>query len=266
MDNKKEKQNLLNESYWKKGGWLGIVAIVFILVIWFLITKDGLGLLRPIILPSPPMVVYAVVKTSNVLFKDIAFTFLRVLAGFSSGIILGIGMGLLMSLFKKVYYFFNPIIESARPVPVIAMIPFFLMWFGISEIGKFLLVIAGVFTIMVVNTIESVRNVPTIFIKAAQTLGASKVQIFRRIILPAIIPSLIGPLRVAGALSFTLVVASEFMGAQAGLGFRILEARRLFNTDVIFLGVILFGLLAALLDFSIRKITSYIVRWSERVV
>ncbi len=87
---------------------------------------------------------------------------------------------------------------------------------------------------MIVNTIESIRNIPTIYIKAAQTLGANKVQVYKKIIFPAIIPSLVGPLRVATALSFTLVVASEFIGARSGIGFRILEARRLFSPDVKF--------------------------------
>ena len=125
-----------------------------------------------------------------------------------------------MSYDKKVLYFFDPLVESIRPVPVIAMIPFFLMWFGIDETGKFILITLGVFAILVVSTVEAVRNVPSKYILAAQTLGASKWQRFRTIIVPAIVPELVGPLRVAAALSFTLVVAAEFMGAQTGIGYR----------------------------------------------
>jgi ABC-type nitrate/sulfonate/bicarbonate transport system permease component len=177
---------------------------------------------------------------------------------------LGVSLGLAMAYNKKVQYFFDPLIESMRPVPVIAMIPFFLMWFGIAEVGKLLLITLGVFAIMVVSTVEAVRNVPSIYILAAQTLGASKSQWFRTIIIPAIVPGLIGPLRVAAALSFTLVVAAEFMGAEAGMGYRILEARRLFNTDVILLGVVMIGILSAASDALIRRVTGHITRWSER--
>ena len=265
---KKNKQdaNLQKHNYWREGKYLGIVTLLLWFAVWFTLTRDGIGLIRPIMFPSPIMVFNAAIRISSVLSKDIIATSLRVLAGFCTGVFLGVSMGILMSLFKKLYYFFNPLVESARPVPVIAMIPFFLMWFGIREEGKFLLVVLGVFTIMIVNTLESVRNVPKIYIKAAQTLGASEIQIFRRIIIPAIVPSLIGPLRTCAALSFTLVVAAEFMGAKAGLGFRILESRRLFYTDVIFLGIVLFGVLAVVLDFGVRKITGYIVRWSERII
>lgn len=254
----------LKSNYWKEGKYLGILALIIWLVVWVLITREGLGIVREIKFPSPIMVIEAAIRIRTVLLKDIIYTVLRVLAGFSTGLILGTGMGILMFLFNKVYHFFNTIIESMRPIPVIAMIPFFLLWFGIDEIGKFILVVSGVFTIMVVNTLEAARNVPPIYIKAAKTLGARKMQIFQRIIFPAIIPPLIGPIRTCAALSFTLVVAAEFMGANAGLGFRILEARRLFYTDVIFLGIVLFGILAGLFDFMIRKVTGYIVRWSER--
>ncbi len=254
----------LKGNYWKEGKYLGIIALLIWLLIWFLITRDGLAIVREIKFPSPLMLIEAAIRVRTVLLRDIAHTMLRVLAGFSTGLILGTGIGILMFLNKKVYYFLNTIIESMRPVPVIAMIPFFLLWFGIEEIGKFILVVSGVFTIMVVNTIEAARNVSPIYIKAAKTLGAKKMQIFKGVIFPAIIPPLIGPIRTCAALSFTLVVAAEFMGAKAGLGFRILESRRLFYTDVIFLGIVLFGILAGLFDFSIRKIIGHVVRWSER--
>ena len=243
---------------------MSIASVVLYLLFWVLITEDGLGLVKPIKFPSPSMVAAAAVNTSSVIATDVLATSLRVLSGLFTGVLLGVGLGLLMCFSKKVFYFFDPIIESARPVPVIAMIPFFLMWFGINETGKFLLVVMGVFSIMVVNTIESVRNVPPIYTRAAETLGANRGTIYRRIIIPAIVPALIGPLRVAAAMSFTLVVAAEFMGAQAGMGYRILEARRMFNTDVIFLGVVMFGILSSIFDIVIRRTTGYMTRWSER--
>jgi len=209
-------------------------------------------------------VVDAAVRLHDVIFYDVLITLIRVALGFGAGTLLGIGLGLAMSYNRKVLYFFDPLVESMRPVPVIAMIPFFLMWFGIDETGKFLLITLGVFAILVVSTVEAVRNVPRKYILAAQTLGASKAQRFRTIIIPAIAPELIGPLRVATALSFTLVVAAEFMGAQAGIGYRILEARRMLNTDVILLGVVVIGLLAGLADMLVRAATTHITRWSGR--
>jgi ABC-type nitrate/sulfonate/bicarbonate transport system permease component len=251
-------------DFWSSGRYLGVASIVLVFVVWWAITRDGFGLVRPIMFPSPLMVLDAAVRTADLILVDVAATSARVLAGFLAGLILGVGLGLLMSYSRKAFYFFDPIVESMRPVPVIAMIPFFLMWFGIGEAGKLLLVALGVFAIMVVSTVEAVRNVPNIYLLAGETLGASKLQRFKTIVLPAIMPELIGPLRVAAALSFTLVVAAEFMGASAGVGYRILEARRLFNTDVIFLGVMIIGLMSAVSDTLIRRATSYVTRWAGR--
>lgn len=251
-------------GFWRSGRYLSLVSVALYLIVWFAITEQGFGLVRPIKFPSPGMVLDAAVRTSDLILADVLATMARVVVGFGLGTALGLGLGLWMAYNRRVLYFFEPLVESMRPVPVIAMIPFFLMWFGISEAAKLLLITLGVFAIVVVSTLEAVRNVPSIFIRAAETLGASKLQIFRTIIVPGIVPELVGPLRVAGALSFTLVVAAEFMGAQAGMGFRILEARRLFNTDVILLGVVMIGLLSAGTDALIRWVTSYLTRWSER--
>ena len=254
----------MKQNFWRSGRYLSVVSVLLYFGIWFAISEQGFGLVRPIKFPSPRMVVDAGIRLSDLIFFDVLMTLARVGLGFCAGTILGVGLGLAMSYNKKVLYFFDPLVESMRPVPVIAMIPFFLMWFGIDEMGKFLLITLGVFAILVVSTVEAVRNVPSKYILAAHTLGASKAQRFRTIIIPAIIPELIGPLRVATALSFTLVVAAEFMGAQAGIGYRILEARRMFNTDVILLGVVVIGVMAGLADMLIRRGTTHITRWSER--
>jgi ABC-type nitrate/sulfonate/bicarbonate transport system permease component len=248
----------------RSGRYLSPLAILLYFVVWFALTREGFGIVPPIKFPSPLMVINAAARIADVIPADIAATLTRVIVGFVIGVALGLGLGLLMSYSKMALYFFDPLIETMRPVPVIAMIPFFLMWFGIGETGKLLLIVLGVFAIIVVSTVEAVRNVPDIYMKAAHSLGASKLQRFRTIIVPAIVPELVGPLRVAAALSFTLVVAAEFMGAQAGLGYRILEARRLFNTDVILLGITIIGVLSAISDTAIRYFTGYLTRWSGR--
>src|SRR5215207_6463458 len=217
-----EKPARRRPGQWRSGRYLSVVAIILYLGLWWTVTEQGLGLVRPIKFPSPRMVLDAAVRLQDIIAFDVLVTLVRVACGFCAGTLLGIGLGLAMSYNRKMLYFFDPLVESMRPVPVIAMIPFFLMWFGIDELGKFLLITLGVFAILVVSTVESVRNVPSKYLFAAQTLGASKAQRFRTIVIPAIIPELIGPLRVATALSFTLVVAAEFMGAQAGIAYRIL--------------------------------------------
>ena len=251
-------------SLWYCFKYLGILSVIITFLIWFTITADGLALVRKFIFPSPRQVLIAVIRISDIIPLDIVYTLTRLIIGFSLGAILGVITGLLMSYNKIIDAILDPIVESIRPVPVIAMIPFLIMWFGIGEAGKIFLITLGVFAIIVVSTLEAVKNVPKIYIRAAKTLGASNNQIFRTIIIPGMLPGLIGPLRVATALSFTLVVAAEFMGAQNGIGYRIMEARRLFYTDVILLNVVLITILAAVADRLVRAITNYLTRWSER--
>lgn len=251
-------------SQWREGKYLSPFALLLYFVLWFAATENGFAWVSDLKLPSPWQVLQSAYSLRDQLLQDVWATSVRVISGLTVGVLAGIMLGLWMSFSKKVFYFFNPLIESMRPVPAIAMIPFFLLWFGLAESGKFFLVVLGVFAIMVVSTLEAARNVPKIYARAAQTLGAGKRQVFRTIVFPAIVPGLVGPLRVCAALSFTLVVAAEFMGAQSGLGFRILEARRLFNPAQILVGVTLLGILSGLLDTALRRLTSYLTRWTER--
>ena len=115
------------------------------------------------------------------------------------------------------------------------------------------MILLGTFMIMVVNTYEAVINVNPIYVRAAESLGADKFSIYRTVVVPAIMPSLAAGLRISSALSFTLVVASEFMGAQSGLGYMIMSARRTLTTETIFLGCLIFGIVSTIIDFGIRK-------------
>lgn len=243
---------------------LGGLAVLLSLLIWFTLSEDGLGIISAVKFPPPTNVFDAVAVLGDRILTDSLSTMGRVLFGLLAGTLLGAVVGALMVFSRRAGEFLHPLVESARPVPIIAVIPFFLMWFGIGEQGKLLLVTMGVFTLVVVNVVESIRNVPKIYLNAARTLGATERQIQRRIILPSIIPNMIGPLRVAAALTFTLVIAAEFMGAQSGIGYRILEARRLFRPEIIFLGIALLGILASLLDAVLQRTLKYVTRWTGR--
>ncbi|MDA2962677.1 MAG: ABC transporter permease [Actinomycetota bacterium] len=243
---------------------LSILSVFLTLFLWYSLSEDGLKIISAIKFPPPTQVFESIEFLGFKIFTDIFATSARVLFGLIVGTILGCVVGAMIVFSRRTGEFLNPIIEGSRPVPVIAMIPFFLMWFGIEEPGKLFLVTIGVFMIVVVNVSESIRNVPKLYIQAAQTLGASTRIIRKRIIFPAIIPALIGPLRVAVALTFTLVVAAEFMGAQNGIGYRILEARRLFYPQVILLGIIQLGILASIFDAVLQRTMGRITRWSGR--
>lgn len=242
---------------------LGLLSITIVLVAWYLLTEHWRRI-SSLYLPSPSNVLDTLVEVRSTILDHSLTTLRRVITSFVLGSALGIAVGLIMSRYRIVFSLLEPIIEALRPVPPIALIPFFILWFGIGDFGKLLLAGEGCFMVMVISTIESVRNVPSIYVQAAQSLGASKAHIYRTVVIPAIVPELIAGWRVALALAFALMVAAELMGAQQGLGFMIMVARRSLNTPTILLGIIIIGLEAALADQVLRRLTARLTVWTER--
>jgi ABC-type nitrate/sulfonate/bicarbonate transport system permease component len=240
------------------------LSILAVIVLWFALTEDGFGVIGRLKYPSPRQVIETIVDLGPNLTVHVFATFTRLFTGLLIGSLAGIALGLAMMRSPLLHAVLDPQIESMRPVPPIAMIPFFILWFGLAETGKVLIISLGTFMVLVVATVEAVRNVPPIYARAARTLGASEGAVFRTIFIPAIVPQLIGAVRVAAAAAFGLAVAAEFLGAQEGLGYLIINARRTLNTGLILVSVLLMGVLSSLLDRFIRRGARWLTEWSER--
>lgn len=240
---------------------LEIMSVIGLLIVWFALTHT---IVRPLIFPSPESV-FAVITSRPLTVIEYSFaTTARVLAGFLIGSLLGVLNGISLHMNPTLGRISDPVIEILRPVPPIAMMPFIIIWFGIGDFGKVFLVATGCLMILLVTTLEAIQNANPIYVQAARALGASKGYIYRTIIIPAILPSVFAGLRVALALSFTLTIAAEFMGAQTGLGFMIMQARRYLDTPVIVAGIIVIGLLSLGLDRILRLIGKRVLRWSPQ--
>ena len=246
---------------------ISVATILFLLLAWIFVTTEWQGaepLVKKFKLPGPLRVLETLWEVRHTIIRQSAITLYRVCLSFFGGSALGVLVGLVMSRYRVVFAILVPIIEALRPVPPVALIPFFILWFGIGLFGQVLLAGLGCFMVMVVSTIEAVRNVPRIYIQAARSLGAQQEHIYRTVILPAIVPELIAGWRVALALAFGLMAAAEMMGAQEGIGFMIMVARRSLNTPTILLGIIIIGLEAALADRLLHFFTRLLTRWTER--
>ena len=216
-----------------------------------------------LLLPSPLMVLDAFRETyPNILFHAAA-TLTRALAGFIAGTGLGIVLGLAMTWNTRFFAILDPIVESLRPVPAICAIPFVILWFGIGNDGQILLTTLSCAVVLAVEVFHAARNVSPVIVRAAQSLGASKWTLYRSILFPAILPTITPGLRVIGALSFSIAVASEFIGAQWGLGFIIMRATRTLETQTILLGMLMIGILARSTDLAIRGTMFRLTRWVE---
>ena len=231
--------------------------------LWYLLTIR-FELIPLLFFPSPLDVFDNLVLMRNSIIQHTLITLIRVIISYLLGSIIGIVVGIVMSRSRIIFGLLEPPIEAIRPVPPVALVPFFILWFGIGDIGKIILAGLGCFMIMVINTIEAVRNVPKIYLHAALSLGAKEDYCFRTVVLPSIIPELIPGLRVGLASAFGLMIAAELMGAQSGLGYMIMVARRSLNTQTILLGIIIIGMIAWASDRLLGSITDRATTWKER--
>jgi ABC-type nitrate/sulfonate/bicarbonate transport system permease component len=241
---------------------LNLASILAVLLLWQIISL----FVPPLYLPGPVKVVvdsYALYK--DILAESIIATLSRVIAGFFLGSLLGVVVATAMSWNKTILALLEPIVEVIRPVPVLALTPLFILWFGLGETGKVLLIATGAFVTLVVNTREAIRNVKPVYIEAAQTLGAStKRDIFRTVILRAITPEVVAGFRVAAASSFGLAAAAEFLGAQTGVGYIIIQARRFLYTHGVIFGILILSVFSMIADVLVRKLDRKVNNWTQR--
>jgi NitT/TauT family transport system permease protein len=249
-----------------------------LLVAWEILTQSGV--INPQILPAPsqiflrwvdyakPTVPYAEAQTGYIpwLFSgelplDAFATSYRVVVGFCIGAVLALPLGLFMGTIEWVYKLFNPLIQILRPIPPIAYIPLAILWFGLGNPPAFFLISLGVFFPVLMNTISGVRHVDSIYIRAAQNLGAGGFTMFVRVILPAATPHILTGLRVGIGVGFICVIVAEMIAVNNGLGFRILEAREFFWSDKIIAGMLTIGLLGLAIDTGMSRLNNYLLRW-----
>jgi taurine transport system permease protein len=240
---------------------LEVLSVIGLFVLWLVLTQT---IVPPLIFPSPQAVFATVEDRPWTIVEYAGATTARVVVGFLIGSALGVLNGISLHMNPVLGRISDPIVEILRPVPPIAMMPFIIIWFGIGDLGKVIIVAAGCSTILLVNTVEAIRRVNPNFVHAARSLGASKQHIYRTIVIPAILPSVFAGLRVALALSFTLTIAAEFMGAQTGLGFMIMLARRYLDTASIVAGIIIIGVLSLGMDRILRSTGKHLLRWSPQ--
>ncbi|MDI3491363.1 MAG: taurine transport system permease protein [Thauera sp.] len=247
---------------------LATLSSLVLLGLWIGVSSSGL--VRPIILPSPQSVLDSLVTMvlkgySGVSLSDhFMASMTRVGIAFVGGSIIGIAIGLMRARSPAMDAVFLVPGEMLRPIPPLGLIPLFILWFGIGEASKILLIGLSVLLIMMVNSQAGARSVQTDLMRAAQTCGANQMQIFRHVIFPAALPQIMTGLRVALGTALSILVASELLGGDRGLGFVVLDAANFFRTSHVFAGVILIGAIGLISDRCLAFIARRIVHWEGR--
>jgi ABC-type nitrate/sulfonate/bicarbonate transport system permease component len=258
-------------SWWRR--WSRSASLVVVLVvavaIWDVLAVSHV--FPAVALPSPGNVWDAFVRTATkgylgkTLGQDVAYSVVRVAIGFIGAVVLGVPIGLLMAESTIVHRIIDPFLQLGRPVPPLAYIPLFVVWFGLGELPKVLLILVGTIPIIIISTIGGVRSVPRQRIEVARCLGASRAQIFVRVILPSTLPEIFTGMRVGIGIAWSTLVAAELIAASVGLGWLVEQAATQLQTGIVIGGIIVIGILGYLMEVGIRLIERTVVPWRGHV-
>jgi NitT/TauT family transport system permease protein len=247
---------------------LSIGTIGALLLIWYV--GSHWGLINPNYLPTPATISSDFMDIlqngyqGHPLSEHIGISLFRTLVGFIVGALFGVPLGLVTGYSRRAGAMVSPIMAFIRPIPPIAFIPLAVLYFGLGEVGKIVLIVFVSFNYVQANAEAGAANFPIAYQRAAQSLGLNAWQTFRVIVVPGALPQIFTGLKVALALSWAVVVAAELVGAQTGLGFMISDAALLFRIPVVFIGIALIGLIGLVMNLTLNWIEAWAVHWKGR--
>lgn len=247
---------------------LAVLSPLTLLAVWAAVTAQGL--VTPTLLPSPRAVLASLMDMvaqgySGIdLATHVLASLRRVGIAFVGGAILGTAIGLLRGRVAEIDALFLVPSELVRPIPPLGLIPLFILWFGIGETSKILLIFLSVFLIAMVNAQAGAGACGLDTLRAARSMGASRWQAFRFVVLPSALPQIMTGLRVAMGTALTILVAAELLGGDRGLGFVILDASSFFRTTYVFAGIVLVGIIGLASDRAIAFLGRWIVHWEGK--
>ena len=248
---------------------ISIVTIAGLLVLWIVATRQGW--IKPLFLPPPETIGTALQQAVNgeldgePLWNHLLASLLRVVEAFVLAVILGVPLGLAMGTSKIARGIFDPLIEFYRPLPPLAYLPLMIIWFGIGEPSKVLLIFLACLAPVALAARSGVLSASQDQINAARSMGASQVQVLLHVVLPAALPDILVGLRIGMGVGWTTLVAAEMIAADTGIGQMVLNASNFLRTDVVIMGIFLIGICAGLFEFGIRWLERVLTPWKGKV-
>ncbi len=256
----------------QRARWLNLGSFLALLAIWFVLTTPLFGqpLIKPLFLPSPA----SVGETFMTLLKNgyqgksllfhIGISLFRFGLAFVLSLLVAVPLGLWMGMNESVKAVLDPPIEITRPMPKLALLPLLIIWFGIGEVSKILIIVLALFPILSISAMQAVRGVGARKIQAALALGASRTTIFRRVIFPASLPGIFTSIRVSIGLGVTMLVGAELIATTSGIAFMAMSASDFLLTNVVIVGVLIMALIGYVLDLLARAVENRVVHWGGK--
>ncbi len=243
---------------------LAVIPFILVFIVWILVTNSGL--IKPFFLPGPLSVLKAGIDlfVNGNFLNDIIISIIRILTGFFIGIALAIPVGVLLGSNKKVEMTFEPIIDFVRYTPIPAFIPLIILWFGIGETEKMIVIAASVFFQLVLMVANSVSHIPDEMVQFAKTLGLSKTEIVFKILFPYSWPQIFDDMRVSMGWAWTSLLIAEVVGATSGIGYVIIQSQRLLKTENVIFAIIIVGILGITIDLIFKYSQKILFPWYKK--
>jgi NitT/TauT family transport system permease protein len=243
-------------------------TVAVLLAAWVVVT--GVFTVSPKVLPSPAEMLaqarslLASGYSGTPLHVHVWASVVRSMLGLVGGVALAVPIGLLMGASRTINAVCMPVFGFFRPIPPIAFIPLMILWFGIGELSKVLLIFAASFNYTVLSSAAGMRSVPEQLVRVGRNLGLTRWQLFTSVMLPAALPHILTGVKTSTAVSWAIVVAAELIAAQEGLGFIIMDAGTFFRVTDVFLGIIIVGLIGLALELGIAGVERRLLHWQAK--
>ncbi|WP_371974573.1 taurine ABC transporter permease TauC [Lelliottia nimipressuralis] len=245
-------------------------TLVVLLAIWWAVAAQQW--VSPLFLPPPGQVLTKLVSIAGpqgfmdaTLWQHLAASLGRILVALLAAVIVGIPVGIAMGLSPTVRGILDPLIELYRPVPPLAYLPLMVIWFGIGETSKILLIYLAIFAPVAMSALAGVKSAQQVRIRAAQSLGASRAQVLWFVILPGALPEILTGLRIGLGVGWSTLVAAELIAATRGLGFMVQSAGEFLATDVVLAGIAVIAVIAFSLELGLRALQRRLTPWHGEI-
>ena len=240
-----------------------VSVVVFVVLILFWELGARTGVISNLVLPAPSEAFNALLQLieTDMLWKHLGASLQRLVLGWTFGTLLGVSVGLFIGLFSIVRAGLSPLVSALFAIPKIALLPLFIIWFGIGEGSKVATILFGTFFPTVIATYGGVDNVDRNLIRMGQSFGLSWLSIVRKIIVPGALPAILSGFRISTSIGIILLVAAEMIGAEFGVGAYILLAGSLMATDQLIAGVSILSLMGLTMAWLIGKAENYFLKW-----
>lgn len=239
----------------------GFVLPLLIIVVWQMVSASNV--VSTTILPSPLKIIDTFVELliSGMLIGHLQISIYRAIVGFLLGASIALLLGFVVGFSRKSESYIDPTMQMLRTIPSLAVTPLFILWFGFDEISKILLIAFASFFPVYVNTYNGIRSVDSKLFEVAQVLEFSKWKQLTKLIFPAALSHILVGIRLSIGIAWLSLVVAELMGSSAGIGYMIMDARQFSQTDKVFVGIIIFGVVGKLTDSLVRILEKRLLKW-----